>query len=35
MFTLSLLLLVCTLDQPVVAQDRLAALVGDGSVMLR
>ena len=35
MFTLSLLLLVCTLDQPVVAQDRLAALVGDGGVMLR
>ena len=35
MFRLSLLLLVCTLALPVAAQDRLAALVGDGSVMLR
>jgi len=35
MFTLSLLLLVCILALPVAAQDRLAALVGDGSVMLR
>jgi len=35
MFTLSLLLLVCTLALPVAAQDRLAALVGHGGVMLR
>lgn len=35
LFTLSLLLLVCTLALPAAAQDRLAALVGDGSVMLR
>ena len=35
MFGLSLLLLFCTLAFPAVAQDRLAALIGDGSVMLR
>lgn len=34
MFTLSLLLIGCTLALEVTAQDRLAALVGDGSVML-
>ena len=35
MFGLSLLLLFCTLAFPAAAQDRLAALIGDGSVMLR
>lgn len=34
MFTLSLWLLVCTVALPVAAQDRLATLIGDGSVML-
>ncbi len=34
-FTLSLLLVGCAMALPVAAQDRLAALAGDGSVMLR
>ncbi|MDP6415808.1 MAG: D-alanyl-D-alanine carboxypeptidase, partial [Gammaproteobacteria bacterium] len=34
-FTLSLMLAGCALAFPVAAQDRLAALAGDGSVMLR
>lgn len=33
--TLSLLLACCALAPPALAQDRLAALIGDGSVMLR